>query len=67
MLQGVTSSIAQYNKKEGKIKGSNKYQKQVLNEVRDYITEQKDINNIILIGDLNQNINFNEIRQFIMI
>ena len=40
-LQGVTSSIAQYNEKEGKIKGVNDYRKQVLNEIREYVKNQK--------------------------
>jgi len=36
----------------------------LLKEIKDYLKRNNDINNIIIAGDMNQNIALNEIQQF---
>ena len=50
---GVYNALAQYNTIEGKVKDTGEYWKEVLKEIQQYIINQTEINDIIIIGDYN--------------
>ena len=62
--QGPWCSLTQYNVVEGNAKSSGEYRKEIFKEIKQYVNQKEDIDDIIIAGDLNQNVNANEIRQF---
>lgn len=62
--QGSWCSLTQYNVVEGNAKSSGEYRKEIFKEIKQYVNQKEDIDDIIIAGDLNQNVNANEIRQF---
>ena len=60
-VQGVYKSIKQYNKMNGKQDTATIYWKQTFKEIEDYCNSIEDLNDIIIAGDINQNIAANEV------
>ena len=63
-MQEIATLVAQYNEKDRKIKSANVYRKQIFTKIKQYIQNQMDINDIILLGDLNQSIYSSEVKSF---
>jgi len=61
---GAHNALVQYNTIDRKAKGVGEYHKEVLREIEQHITNQTEINNIIIMGDYNQDITSNEIKSF---
>ena len=58
---GIYCSIIQYNKVEGNVKSIVEYRTEILEDIKRYVTSMDNINNIVIVGDLNQYIRANEI------
>ena len=56
--------LTQYNILEGKVKGINEYRKEIFQQIKQYLENDNTINDIIIAGNFNQNINSNEIKKF---
>ena len=54
----------QYNSIERKTKDTEFYRKEILKEIEQYIAKQNDINNIIIMGNYNQDIIVGKIKEF---
>jgi len=61
--KGPRCCLTQYNLSEGKVKNSNKYRKEILSQIEEYVNSNN-IDEIIIAGDYNQQISSNEIKQF---
>ena len=61
---GVCCSLTQYNRIDGKMNSTSVYQKEIFNEIINYVKNNLDINDIIIGGDYNQNLNDNEVKRF---
>jgi len=61
---GICSSLTQYHLSDGKVKSSNDYRKEIFNEIKHHINQNKDINDIIIAGDYNQDIKSRDITKF---
>ena len=62
--QGPRCSLTQYNVVEGKVKSATEYRKEIFKQIKQHVNKQHDIDDLIIAGDLNQNINANEIKKF---
>ena len=62
--QGVHKAVTQCNKMKGKQNTATVYRKQIFKEVIDYCRSIKDLNDIIVAEDLNQDIVAKEVQQF---
>lgn len=51
---GVYTSVSQYNEINGVIQTSTEHRKSVLIDIINYVQNQEDINDVLLVGDLNQ-------------
>ena len=51
---------------KGNVKSSNEYRKEIFQQTKQYINQKEDIEDIIIAGDFNKNINTNESRQFFL-
>ena len=60
----ICSSLTQYHLSDRKVKTSNEYRKEIFTEIKHHIKQNKDINNIIIAGDYNQDIKSREITKF---
>ena len=54
-------AITQYNKISGKQYTATVYRKQVFREIIDYCRSIEELNNVIVVGDLNQDITTKEV------
>ena len=54
-------SLTQYNKIDRKTKTTNKYRKEIFLNIKQYLKDNNDIDDIIIAGDFNQYIEANEI------
>jgi len=61
---GNKYSLTQYNLVDGKAKKPAQYRKEILSEIKKYVKDNEDIEEIILAGDFNQDIRSNEVQQF---
>ena len=61
---GIYSSLAQYQLKDAKAKTAKDYRKEIFKEIKNYIRNNESINDIIIAGDYNQNINGKEVQKF---
>jgi len=59
--QGVYKSIIQYNKMNGIQDNATTYRKKVFKEIKEYYQKIEDLSDIILAGDINQNIAAKEV------
>jgi len=50
---GVYCSLTQYNLVNGKLKSTSEYRRELLNEIKQHIHNEKDITDIIIAGDYN--------------
>jgi len=62
--EGVFSSLAQYHMKDAKIKKAKDYRREIFDEIKRHIQGNESINDIIIAGDYNQNINDREVKKF---
>ena len=62
--QGVYKAITQYNKMREQEATATKYHKEVFQEIIDYCEKIEELNDIILAGDLNQDIASREVQHF---
>ena len=62
--KGIYNSIAQYNQSDAEIKNATQYQREIINEIADYVALLKHVDDIILEGNLNQAARLSEIQQF---
>ena len=62
--QGPRSCLTQYNVLEGNAKSAQEIRKETLIQIKQYIQQNNDIDDIIIVGDLNENVNSNEIKKF---
>ena len=58
---GNVCSLTQYNLLDGEAKSTSDYRKEILKEIKDYIASNEDIDDVLLAGDLNQNVASSEI------
>ena len=56
----IHTQRVQLNQKGQKVKIASTYRKEMLNHLSVFIYKQENINNIIIIGDWNKNVNSNE-------
>jgi len=56
--------LMQYNRMDGKVKSANKYHSETFKEIINVIKSKTEINNIILAGDINQDIAMDKVQQF---
>ena len=49
---------------DGKAKKLTQYRKEILSEIKKYVKDNEDLEEIILAGDFNQDITSNEVQQF---
>ena len=61
---GNLCSLTQYNLLEGKVRSPAEYRKEIFKQIKEYLNENEDINDVLLAGDLNQNIASNKIQAF---
>ena len=64
MKEGVYNSLTQYNRMDSKVKNAKWYRKEIFSQILNYLSENKYINNMIIAGDLKQDIGSTEIQQF---
>ena len=62
--QGVYRSVLKYNNINRQSFGTTKYRKEIFSKIINYVQSLEGINNIILGGDLNQNIESAEVKAF---
>ena len=62
--EGIYSSLAQYQFIDAKAKKSKEYRTEIFKEIITHIRSNQEINDIIIAGDYNQNINDKEVQQF---
>lgn len=61
---GEICSLTQYNLNDGQAKSTNTYRKEIFSQIKDYLKKNDDIDDVIIAGDLNQDIASNEIQRF---
>lgn len=61
---GVHSSLAQYHLADAKVKKAKECRKEIFEEIRKHAQANKEINNVIIAGDYNQNIADKEVQKF---
>jgi len=61
---GICSSLTQYHLSDGKAKSSNEYRKEIFREIKHHINQNKNINDIIIAGDYNQDVTSREVTKF---
>ena len=61
---GVSCSLTQYNRINRKINSTTSYRKELLNDIREHLRKNPDINDVIISGDYNQYLGNNEIKKF---
>ena len=61
---GNICSLTQYNLLNGEAKSTTSYRKEIFNEIKEYLESNDDIDDILIAGDLNQNIASSEIQTF---
>ena len=61
---GICSSLTQYHLIDGNVKSPNEYRKEIFTEIKNHIRQNKNINDIIIAGDYNQDISSKEITKF---
>ena len=64
LKEGVYSSLVQYNLIDGKAKIATQYRAEVFKEIEEYIQRNQDITDVILVGDLNQNVASTAVQKF---
>ena len=62
----VYCSLSQYQLKDGKVRSTGEYRKEIFNEIKKYVNSNEDINDIIIARDFNQHIGANEIQHFFL-
>ena len=62
--QGECNILIQYNRMDGKVKSTNKYHSEIFKEIINVIKANSKINNVILAGDINQDIVTDKVQQF---
>ena len=62
--QGPRSCLTQYNVLEGNAKPASEIRKDTLKQIKQYIYQNTEIDDIIIAGDLNENVNSKEIKKF---
>ena len=62
--QGPRCCATQCNVLEGSAKSTTDYRKETLQQIKDYLNQLSDIDDVIIAGDMNQNVSSNEIRKF---
>jgi len=61
--QGPRCCLTQCNLKDGEIKSNNTYRKEILHQIKEYVSKNN-VNDIIIGGDFNQSITTKEIEKF---
>jgi len=61
---GICNSLTQYHLSDGKAKSSNEYRKEIFREIKHHINQNKNINDIIIAGDYNQDVTSKEVTKF---
>jgi len=61
LTQGIYNLIAQYNQSDAEIKNATQYQREIINEIAEYIALLEYVDDIILVDNLNQVVGSSEI------
>ena len=62
--RGSSCCVAQHNAKEEKAESPNKHRKSIFKQIKQYLEDNSNVNNIIVAGDFNQDISSLEMRKF---
>ena len=61
---GETCSLTQYNLLEGQARSTTHYRKEIFKQIKSYLHQHQDIDDIIITGDFNQDIRSKEVKAF---
>jgi len=53
LSNSVCCSLIQYNLIDGKLKSTSEYRRELLNKIKQHVYNEKDITDIIIVGDYN--------------
>ena len=65
LSNGSRCSLTQCNLADKKVKSANAHRKETLQQIKDYLKKNKEIDDVTISGDFNQNITSNEIQMLI--
>ena len=62
--QGVYNVLTQQNSIEKNVKSAAEYRKEILMEIKQYVMQQNNISDVLIMGDQNQDVTTREIKDF---